>query len=89
MDISHWFPFGARYIRVSTIPATGFHLINDYTIVTSTFQHERPSNRSLSETLGISLKGNLVVMRHSSPRPMSVVSVHPAERRLIDVVIHR
>ncbi|KAI0722572.1 hypothetical protein C8Q76DRAFT_793610 [Earliella scabrosa] len=88
-DVSHWFPVGVRYVRVSTIPATGFHLTNDYTILTSTFHRNGPCNRCIDDVLGLSIRGNILVMRHSSSRPMSIVNIHPAERRLIDLVILR
>ena len=88
-EVSQWFPIGVRYVRVSSIPATGFQLTNDYTIITSTFHRNGPQNRCINEVLGIALRGNVLVMRHSCSRPMTIVNVHPSERRLIDLVITR
>ncbi len=88
-DLTPWFPGGTRQVNLTVIPATNFALRNAYTIVTAAI-HTSPSiNSSLQETLGIYLRGNLLVFRHSARRPLSVVSVHNAERRLIDLVLYR
>ena len=89
VNVARWFPHGARYIRITTVPATNFPLVNDYTLVTSAIPLYAPANRSISQTLGVELKGNVVVLRHSAPRPMRITNIHPAERRLIDLVIYR
>ena len=89
VDVSHWFPHGTRHVRLSSIPATGFQLTNDYTVISSTFQRNAPNNQALLEVLGIHVRGNVLVLRHSSAHPMVVVNIHPAERRLIDLVVQR
>ncbi|KAI0745601.1 hypothetical protein C8Q76DRAFT_789969 [Earliella scabrosa] len=40
--------------------------------------------------LGINVRGNVIVLRHSVTRPYSITNIHPSEKRLIDlVVLHR
>lgn len=88
-DLTHWFPAGTRHVHVSVIPATNFALRNAYTIVTCAI-HSHPSiNNCLQQTLGLYVRGNILVFRHSARRQLSVINVHNAERRLIDLVLHR
>lgn len=88
-DLSQWFPSGTRLVRISAIPATTFLLHNDYTLVTNIFQPSGPHNRCLFETLGINIRGNLLVFRHSQAEPQRITHINYAEKRLIDLVVFR
>ena len=87
--VSRWFPSGHYYTRVSSIPATDFPLTNDYTIISTSSPNAFPRNKALRERLGLSMHGNIVVLKHSSRRPLVVTNVHWAEKRMIDLVVSR
>ena len=89
VDVEHWFRGTTRYVTLTSIPGTGFPLTNKYTLVTATLQPHGPENRSLRETLGINVRGNVIVLRHSITPPYSITNVHPSEKRLIDLVVLR
>ncbi|KAI0706479.1 hypothetical protein C8Q76DRAFT_800906 [Earliella scabrosa] len=88
-DLSRWFPFGCKAIRVWTVPSTGFTLSNDFTLVTTKFPASCPLNRSLQCSLGIQLRGNIIVFRHSSRSPMQVTNISYSDRQLIKLIIQR
>lgn len=88
-NLIHWFPGGNRQVHIRAVPATDFALRNAYTIVTGAPCPHLSMNRSLHDNLGLNVRGNLLVFRHSARRRLSVVNVHNAERRLIELVLHR
>ncbi|KAI0715419.1 hypothetical protein C8Q76DRAFT_796178 [Earliella scabrosa] len=88
-EIDHWFPSGKRFVRMASIPATRFTLDNEYTMVSSLMQVYGPLNQCLHALLGLNVHGNLLVIRHSALKPETVINIHPAEKRLVDLVVFR
>ncbi|KAI0723575.1 hypothetical protein C8Q76DRAFT_794499 [Earliella scabrosa] len=89
VQLGRWFPFGPRYRRVDIIAGTAFSLVNDYTIVTTQFESGCPSNGTIRDEMGLFVRGNVVVLRHSARQHLRVCSVSRAEMRLIDLVVQR
>ena len=89
VDVAHWFAGSTRYITISSIPGTGFLLTNKYTVISNALQPSGPPNRSLRDTLGIHVRGNVIVLRHAVSRPDTVTNIHPAEKRFVDLIILR
>lgn len=89
VDTSHWFPHGVQYTKVDSLPGCTKSLRNAYTIVTSSQQDLGPHNRCVFANLGIDIRGNVVVIRHSSQNAVRATNLHSAERQFLDVLLER
>ncbi|KAI0706599.1 hypothetical protein C8Q76DRAFT_629737, partial [Earliella scabrosa] len=89
VDVRHWFPHGARYTRITCVPGSDFALYNDYTVITSASPRRSPVNSTVYHLLGLYLRGNVVVVKHSARRLLRVCNIHHAETRFVDLLIQR
>ncbi|KAI0684415.1 hypothetical protein C8Q76DRAFT_587468, partial [Earliella scabrosa] len=89
VETRHWFPHGTLSCRFDFVPGTTFALDNHYTVLTARNQSAAPPNLAVQRLWGLHVRGNVLVLRHSSRRPMRVTNISPLERPLVDLMISR
>lgn len=89
VDTTHWFPrSGVQRARLSTLPAdVQFRLPNHYSILTADAPGATPTNRNILNEWELPVRGNVIVLRHAYRNMMQVTNIHPAERRLVDLLV--
>ena len=89
VSTAHWFPRGATYTKIEKLPGLERQLENCYTIVTSANAEYAPPNKCMLARLGLSMCGNVIVLRHARRQPMRVSNMHYSERQFVDALLMR
>ncbi len=89
VDTTHWFPYGSVYTTIDRMPGSARQLKNRYTVVRSKHEERTPLNKCLMERFGLLVHGNVLVLRHSSRRPVQATSMHSSERQFVDVMVEK
>lgn len=89
VESAHWFPHGSHYTKVNNFPGSSRLLRNGYSVVTALDQAQALRNECVQGRFGLSVGGNVLVLRHAYYRPWQVTNLHSSERQFVDLLVER
>ena len=89
IDLSHWFPFGSRLLRIRSVPSTDFVLTNGYTLAIAEPGVPSPVNRAIQTTLGKTAIGNVIIFRHSARYDMRATNITHSDQQVVKLILEK
>lgn len=89
LDVSLWFPGGARSARVRVMPGTSFALPNGYCVYVTSNEMAAPKNQSVMAMFHREWFGNIVVVKLADLEVDKVINFREDNLIMTDVIMAR